>query len=262
MQQNAWLMNSAGQVSNVRDTTSTQTTLYPLGDVDGDDRADVAVNVAGSAPRFISGTAAMTSVRLNALTDPTVPGVMSARAFGVGDVNGDGRADIALVSETPIPGGFSYTISLFGASTAMSLPAPIARLGVAEALNPTDRIRVEAVGDVNGDGRDDIAIWGENTSRLAIVSLPESTLTLTPIVSHAFAEIHEVVGLGDFDAPGNVSGRRDELAIVGDVRSGAERAWELRVVRVTGTMVEPVRTLPLGNSETMPIDTPVGLLQR
>ncbi len=144
----------------------TSQNLYPrlLGDVNGDGRADiVGFGEAGAFTALgqVNGTFAAPIFALNGLgASIAAGGWVSDDLYPrlLGDVNGDGRADIVAFGEA-------------GASTALgqadgTFAAPILGLnglGASAAAGGwvSDDLYPRVLGDVNGDGRADIVAFGE-----------------------------------------------------------------------------------------------------
>ncbi|MGQ0620777.1 MAG: FG-GAP-like repeat-containing protein [Panacagrimonas sp.] len=132
------------------------------GDLNGDGRPDLAVTN-------------QTSGNVSVLLNTTVPGASSAdfataanfgvgpgpRSVAVGDLNGDGRPDL--------------TVANFTGSTFSVLLNTIAAGGVSASFAPSVNFTVGsgtrdiAVGDLNGDGRPDLAITNRSNNNVSIL---------------------------------------------------------------------------------------------
>ena len=169
--------------------TSSSTGLA-LGDVNGDGRLDIVA--ANSPGTTLTGTNGQVVVLLNSATTPGtfLPAVAYAagsapRIIALGDVNGDGRPDLAVANYN------QGTVSLLlnsAVSPGTFLPA---------VSYPTSSLSVSgvALGDVNGDGRLDLAVSNYNTGTAGILLNSATTPgTFLPVTTYAAAP-----GTGIFD---------------------------------------------------------------
>jgi hypothetical protein len=148
----------------------------PAGDLDGDGYED-ALATAPGAYVWARGTSSGLPVIHSASFD--LPDPMSSLLptyAPAGDVNGDGRGDLAISSDV----GISVRVH-HGTATGIA-PTASARLSV----SPSTRISASGGGDVNGDGFDDLVIVADGTfvpsaRSLSLGSASGSSTTLTPL---------------------------------------------------------------------------------
>lgn len=124
------------------------------GDLDGDGLADAAVTYLGPAQAWvIFGRRTGEPSRTLQLSVPA--GQRLRAAAGVGDVNGDGHDDLAVASSygvQVIPGPLTPGTLDIAAPPPGTLSIPVAN---ATSVFTND---LQALGDVNGDGLDDIGL--------------------------------------------------------------------------------------------------------
>ncbi|MBP2049565.1 hypothetical protein J2Z21_002496 [Streptomyces griseochromogenes] len=126
---------------------------FSEGDLDGDGYADLAASGGGhggpvvlwGGPHGLSG-------------GTSLPAALDTQ---IGDFDGDGRLDLALFRNGSGPGGGDDP---FGTEATL-WSGPVERTGVPAAVKPFDAaplqyidVRDGATGDLNGDGRDDLAL--------------------------------------------------------------------------------------------------------
>jgi hypothetical protein len=170
-----------------------------IGDVTGDGRNDVVMTTdyAGSANDFRLWVFAQTvGGDLAAPVSYATAGSYVNRldSVAIGDITGDGRADVVL-------GVTQQGVQVFPQTSSGTLGAP--------ALYPTADGRLVRVGQLNGDGRLDVAAagWGTNT---VSVLLNDGSGGVSPPVQYAAQH----AGYDDLEV-GDVTGDgRDDLVVM------------------------------------------------
>jgi hypothetical protein len=123
-----------------------------VGDLTGDGRDDIAVTWGGNRPAYLSVYAQNASGGLNARKDHVAYEIPSQMAGG--DVNGDWRADLVVTNEGWL------SISLYCQSSSGTFGSfsviPVANL-------QTSGCNAAAIGDLNGDGKPDVALADPQT---------------------------------------------------------------------------------------------------
>lgn len=147
-----------------------------LGDVNGDGRDDLGMHVSGpfqSTARelhVIFGRATATTVDVRSLGTAGYVLVEPGNAGGggsiarVGDVNGDGLADIGFVGTVADPGAQSGSVDVTGVVFGrrgtpgdLVLTSSFDGLRLRDGSTPWGGVgQIGPLGDVNGDGRDDV----------------------------------------------------------------------------------------------------------
>jgi hypothetical protein len=154
-----------------------------IGDLNGDGNVDIAVAnaVADSVTVLYADDATGTSFT------PTTIGLAGATpvSIGVGDLNGDGRPDLAVLgrsSGTVIPllkdaSGNGFTV---GTALATGAPPTTCDPGDPSCQPTSPNPRSLAVGDLDGDGRDDIAVANTEQNTVTVFLQDASGGTFSP----------------------------------------------------------------------------------
>lgn len=189
-----------------------------VGDFNGDGYADVAVgnpsaaSNAGEVEIFYGSSAGLSSTPGTTITGQSASYL--GWSLAVGDINGDGYGDLGVTAE-----GTSHDYIFYGSSTG------IPGVNLATGSAPTDLWTSDGIpmgnniafGDVNGDGKLDVAVSGYNVNGQAYLVLGTGAilpsedlatnsagLSVTPIsqggVSQAFGQ--SPIAFGDFNGDG------------------------------------------------------------
>jgi hypothetical protein len=172
------------------------------GDFNGDGKLDLAVTFSGSYPTYLGGV----SVLLGNGDGTFQPAKQYAAglfpgAVVVGDFNGDGKADLAVVNadeNTGDPGGVSI---LLGNGDGTFQPAR----EYAAGSHPTGIV----AGDFNGDGKLDLAVADQGLLYMGIpggvsILLGNGDGTLQPPVNYGSGKGPNWVVAGDFNGDGKL----------------------------------------------------------
>jgi hypothetical protein len=187
-----------------------------IGDFDGDGQIDYAAGV----PFSNSGAAGGGGVTIFASGSPIILNNMAAgqelghSVAGIGDINGDGLADVAIGAPGSMTDkGAAYVI--FGGATgpAIDITAPGADGFIINGIATNDRLGTEinTAGDFNRDGFADFAIAEPGQGRVHIafgeagisgVTLGTGTLQINGIAVDAADRTIPVMSPGDFNGDG------------------------------------------------------------
>ena len=161
-----------------------------VGDFNGDGKLDLAVaNTGSNNVSVLLGKGDGTfqpSVEYSVGSDP--------RSLAVGDFNGDGKLDI-VVANSGASTGISGISVLLGKGDGTFEPALNYSVGSA----PVSVV----VGDLNGDGRLDLAIVNFGTSNVGVL-LGNGDGTFQPPVNYAAGAVPVAVVVGDYNGDGKL----------------------------------------------------------
>lgn len=183
-----------------------------LGDVDGDLFADVAIAVSDETGDrievYLGGPKGLGEV------PAWVDGGPKERRYGadfegIGDVDGDGRADLAVVA---FPDGVGRVMVHRGSPVGLE-----ARVWFEVAGE-----RVEWAGDLDGDGRAELVVSDAESSRVYRLNLASPPASPPELRLLAALESARVVGVGDLDGDGFMDLALVRGGLLSVVRGGAE----------------------------------------
>lgn len=164
-------------------------TAVAVGDVDGDGIADIVSVVASGGPaqvRVFDG--ATGAERLSFLALPAA--VRTGASVAVGDLNGDGRAEIIVSTTSVVP-----AVLVFDGESG-------ARVGLFLAHSGGGGVRV-AAGDVDGDGMADIITAGTGTNpRIGVFDMSGNSRYSFPAFAPLATSSALTVGTADLDGDG------------------------------------------------------------
>jgi FG-GAP-like repeat/FG-GAP repeat len=145
----------------------TSATVAAAGDVNRDHLADILVCCTQTgASAVIFGTRTPADVDVNALGDRgfLINGATNSTIAGVGDMNGDGLADVALADLN------TYTVSVvYGKRNTAAVDLNNLGTGGFAITGPYLGVDLAGVHDVNGDGLADLAVTTGAPNNVAVV---------------------------------------------------------------------------------------------
>ena len=124
-----------------------------------------------------------------------------AEAVAIGDLNSDGRNDVALVTSSYFDPVNDHKLHVFLQNAAGNLQPPVKNAVVTEAVSVD-------IGDLNHDGLMDVVVAGRGSSQIGVL-LQNAAGTLDAMVSYASSNAR-LVRVGDFNHDG-----RDDVVSIG-----------------------------------------------
>ena len=238
--------------------------LAAAGDVNGDGRGDLLVGSLQGA-WVVFGRPGFTSLDVRTMAADRGFEITGMLAFetgpqnlaGVGDVNGDGFGDVAVGSPSANSGDGEVAVILGRASpTDIDVSAIPAGRGFTIEATPPDTGWSIAGGDINADGRSDVAVasrggWDSNVlvvfGRAAPVNVDQSTMTAAQGFTVGGGEglgVH-AVAVGDLDRDGYADlALAHNSSTVTVVRGGATNASVPYLATATGTRFATISGAP------------------
>src|SRR5262245_34470224 len=156
---------------------------------------------AGDPAATRAADQATTETRSGALTtslfQPYVayPTGSGAEVVGIGDLDGDGRNDVAVLTSVNNDPANDYMVHVFLQDIDGSLKPRV-------AYPVGARGRSMDIGDVNGDGRADVVVGLYSVNQIGVL-LQNATGTLDPMVTYSTPNANQVK-VGDFNGDGRM----------------------------------------------------------
>ena len=225
--------------------TGVTATSVALRDFDGDGKPDLAVANFGSATVSIyQNTAIVGSIttgsfaaKVDFTTNP------ECRSLAIGDIDGDGKPDLVTANAGSNNISILRNTTTIGAINSSSFAA---KVDIATAGHPW----FVAIGDLNGDGKPDVAVANSNGNNISIF---RNTATTGIINANSFAtQIDYATGttpfsvaIGDIDGDGKpdiavANSNSNNVSILRNTSAGNTIGLAAKVDLTTGTLPQSV----------------------
>ncbi len=187
------IIDASSFATKVDFTTGLNPWSVSIGDIDGDGKSDlISVNYSSNTLSVFRNTSTPGTVSFDAKVD-FVTGVNPFHV-SIGDIDGDGKPDIAVANRT------SNTVSVFRNTSTIGVISLDTKIDFAAEISP-ERL---SIGDIDGDGKPDLAITNINTNTLSVFRNTGSPGTISFATKIDFITGAESYGvsIGDLDGDG------------------------------------------------------------
>ncbi|MES2703357.1 MAG: FG-GAP-like repeat-containing protein [Bacteroidota bacterium] len=188
--------------THVTFATGEQPWSVAIGDIDGDGKPELAVaNNASSTVSVYHNTGSSGSITSGSFaTQVTYATGSNPYSVAIGDIDGDGKADLAVADLG------SATISVYrntSSSGSITSGSFAARVTFATGSNPIS----VAIGDIDGDGKPDMAVANQGSNTISVLRNTSSSGSITTgsfatQITFATGINPRNVAIGDIDGDG------------------------------------------------------------
>jgi hypothetical protein len=182
---------SGGLLAPVSFATGTAPAWVALGDLNGDGKADLAVANQGASngSELVGGdVAVLLNMGGGTFVAANYPAGASPEAVAMADLNGDGKADLAVASGTGVSVLLNNGNGTFGAPVSYG-----------SGTNPFS----VAAGDLNGDGKIDLAVASRAGAASVLLNIGNGTFAAA--VNYTYTSTFHNIGpvvIGDLNGDG------------------------------------------------------------
>ncbi|MFH0989286.1 MAG: FG-GAP-like repeat-containing protein, partial [bacterium] len=144
-------------------TTGINPTYLSIGDINGDGKSDLIVaNLVSNSVSVLLNSTALNASTPSFLTKTDFSTVSQPSFASIGDIDGDGKPDLIVANGTP---SNSVSVLLNTTTTGALVPSFSARTDFATGDYP----RSISAGDLNGDGKLDLAVANLNSNSISVL---------------------------------------------------------------------------------------------
>jgi hypothetical protein len=217
---NTSTIGSVSFATMVNFTTGSHPSSIVIGDIDDDGKPDLVVtNTNGNITTtntisIFRNTSTIGNISFAVKVDFTTGGASSI--VTIGDVDGDGKPDLALTNNT-------NTVSIFRNTSTIGSVSFAAKVDFTTGSGPYS----VAIGDVDGDGKPDLVVSNANTNTISVIRNTSTigSISFAAKVDFTTGESPQNIAIGDIDGDG-----KPDLAVANYDSS------TVSVLRNTGTI--------------------------
>jgi len=202
-----------------------------IGDIDGDGKLDLAVACNSSnVVSVFRNTSSPGSISFAAKVDF----VTGSGPFGVaiGDIDGDGRLDLAVASNS------SNVVSAFRNTSSPGSISFVAKVDFVTGSGPYG----VAIGDIDGDGKPELVVTNLNSNTVSVLGNTSSSgsITFAANVEFATGTFPAELAIGDIDGDGKpdlavANGSDNTVSVLRNTSSSGSITFSAKVDLATGT---------------------------
>jgi hypothetical protein len=143
-------------------TTGNSPKSIALGDIDGDNKIDIAItNDGANTVSVLRNTSTTNNISFANKVDFSVE--TNPCSIAIGDLSGDGKLDLAIANFSFSSGG--HNISILKNTSTTGVVSFASKVNIATGTNPSSI----CIGDINGDGKPDLAVTNRGNSTVSVL---------------------------------------------------------------------------------------------
>lgn len=191
-----------------------------IGDLDGDGKADLAVANGGNSISVLLNTSSAGDVSYAAKVDFGTGMTNAPRYIAIGDLDGDGRADLAVATNG------TNNVLVFRNTGSVGNVSFAEKVDLATGITPFS----VSIGDLDGDGRADLAVANYESHTISVFRNTGSagSVSFEAKVDFTTSTNPYSVSIGDLDDDGKV-----DLAVT---NGGSNSVSVFRNTSITGSI--------------------------